>query len=195
MRTARVVGIDPTKRSQMESILAEVRRFGLRLAEVNALKPWGGYLRFTQDSLVSFLAAYWLDVEISPPLTETSVDPKILLVAPKQMLSLQWHERRAEIWRVIAGPVGVTIGDDWDSLTHKTYATGEIIELPTRKWHRLFGLEGWGRVAEFWDHTDADHSSDESDITREHDIYGRDNSPEADKKWKTVFDPSTFEAV
>jgi len=171
----------------MEALLTEVRRCGLGLAEVNALKPWGGYLRFTQDSLVAFLATYWLDIEFKPPLEQKSVSPKILLVAPKQMLSLQHHERRGEIWRVIDGPLGVAIGDDWDTLSHETYAKGSLIEIPPRKWHRLIGLDGWGRVAEIWQHSDAANPSDEADIAREHDIYGRNNPPQADAKWKNVY--------
>ncbi len=193
MRTTRVVHLDPTKRLQMEALLAEAHRFGLRLAEVNALKPWGGSLRFTKDSLVPFLAAYWLDVKIKPSMSESFVDPKILLVAPKQMLSLQWHERRGEIWRVIDGTVGVTIGDGWGSLSHKAYTTGKLIEIAPKKWHRLIGLEGWGRIAEFWDHTDTDPSN-ESDIKREHDIYGRDTNPQADENWKSVY-PCEIETV
>lgn len=186
MRTAHAVHCGPTKHSQMEALLAESRDFQLRLTEVNALKPWGGYLRFSQDSLVPFLAAYWLDVNFDPPLSENNVDPKILLVGPEQMLSLQWHERRGEIWRVIDGPVEVTTGDDWDSLSHNVYESGSVVEIPPGKWHRLIGLEGWGRVAEIWDHTKANNPSDETDIIREHDIYGRADR-QANAKWNSVY--------
>jgi mannose-6-phosphate isomerase len=186
MRTAHTARCGPIKHSQMEALLAESRHFQLRLFEANALKPWGGYLRFTKDSLVPFLAAYWLDIGFDPPLGECDVDPKILLVGPHQMLSLQWHERRGEIWRVIDGPVQVTIGDDWDTLSHDVYESGSLIEIPPRKWHRLIGLKSWGRVAEIWDHTDADMPSDESDIIREHDIYGRADL-QADVNWESVY--------
>ena len=39
--------------------------------------------------------------------------------------------------------------------------------------HRLVGLENWGVVAEFWQHTDPDHPSDEDDIVRVQDDYKR----------------------
>lgn len=186
MRTAHAVPCDSTKQFHMEALLAESRRFNLPLCEVNAIKPWGGYLRFTKDALVPFLAAYWLDVNFDPPLSENNVDPKILLVGPKQMLSLQWHERRGEIWRVIDGPVEVTSGDGWDSLSHNVYESGELVEISAGKWHRLIGLKGWGRVAEIWDHTDPTNPSDESDIIREHDIYGRADQ-QANAKWNSVY--------
>jgi hypothetical protein len=37
----------------------------------------------------------------------------------------------------------------------------------------LIGLEGWGVVAEFWQHTDPDYPSDEDDIVRVQDDYSR----------------------
>jgi mannose-6-phosphate isomerase len=186
MRTAHAVPCDATKQSHMEAVLRESRLFNLGLCEVNATKPWGGYLRFTKDSLVAFLAAYWLDVIFDPPLRENNVDPKILLVGPDEMLSLQWHRRRGEIWRVIDGPVEVTTGDGWETLTHNVYESGNLIEIPPGTWHRLIGLKSWGRVAEIWDHTDTIHPSDESDIIREHDIYGRADE-RADAEWNRVY--------
>jgi hypothetical protein len=39
--------------------------------------------------------------------------------------------------------------------------------------HRLIGLENWGVVAEFWQHTDPEHPSDEDDIVRVQDDYKR----------------------
>ncbi len=186
MRTACLADLSPTKHSQMESLLAESRNFNLRLSEVNASKPWGGYLRFSRDSLVPFLAAYWLDITFDPPLDENNVDPKILLVGPHQMLSLQWHRRRGEIWRVIDGPVEVISGDGWDTLKRNVYESGELVQIPAGKWHRLTGLKGWGRVAEIWDHTDTTSLSDEADIIREHDIYGRADQL-ADARWNAIY--------
>ena len=39
--------------------------------------------------------------------------------------------------------------------------------------HRLIGLEGWGIVAEIWQHTDPENPSDEDDIVRLQDDFGR----------------------
>ena len=191
MCSAEVVDPGAAKRLQMDRLVAEARGFGLTLAEVNGAKPWGGYLRFTQDSLAAFRSAYWGDVEVKLPDDETSVDPKVLLVAPQQMLSLQWHRRRAELWRVIDGPVRIIVGSSWNDLKKnlkdrkQVFDTGEAIYIPQRQWHRLIGLGGWGRVAEIWQHTDPHHPSDEDDIVRQHDIYGRAD-PEAEENWKEV---------
>ena len=50
---------------------------------------------------------------------------------------------------------------------------GELITLPTGMRHRLVGLDSWGVVTEIWQHTDATHPSDEADIVRLQDDFGR----------------------
>jgi hypothetical protein len=39
--------------------------------------------------------------------------------------------------------------------------------------HRLVGLGDWGVLAEIWQHTDLQNPSDEEDIVRLQDDYGR----------------------
>ncbi|MFZ4770871.1 MAG: hypothetical protein ACOYLO_11885, partial [Ferruginibacter sp.] len=55
----------------------------------------------------------------------------------------------------------------------RTLTEGKIIKLKQGERHRLIGLEGWGIVAEIWQHTDASHPSDEEDIVRVQDDFGR----------------------
>jgi hypothetical protein len=45
--------------------------------------------------------------------------------------------------------------------------------LPIGQRHRLIGLDQWGVVAEIWQHTDSENPSDESDIVRLQDDFGR----------------------
>jgi mannose-6-phosphate isomerase len=186
--------MDPTKRLQMDRLVAEARGFGLRLAEINATKPWGGYLRFTRDSLGSFLYAYWLDMAVKLPGGEVSVDPKVLLVAPGASLSLQWHQRRDEFWRVLDGPVRVVWGQSWDHLQVQEYQAGQGIFIPRRQWHRLIGLQGWARVAEIWQHADPQHPSEEQDVLRVQDDYRpadveADSTPvdQRDGRWTALY--------
>lgn len=47
------------------------------------------------------------------------------------------------------------------------------IRLAQGQRHRLKGLTDWGVVAEFWQHTDVKHPSDENDIVRVQDDFGR----------------------
>jgi hypothetical protein len=47
------------------------------------------------------------------------------------------------------------------------------VKLQQGERHRLIGLAGWGIVAEIWQHTDASNPSDEDDIVRVQDDFGR----------------------
>jgi mannose-6-phosphate isomerase-like protein (cupin superfamily) len=156
-------------------LLAEATGFGLQiLKDLSAPdKPWGAYLRLSEDSLPAFFQAYWPDVKINFDFHGHKLDPKILLVAPGARLSLQYHHRRQEHWRVLAGPVKIVLGPDGTSLQEKIYNTGELIEIPQGYWHRVAGGNGWGIIAEIWEHTDAGNPSDEDDIIRVDDDYSR----------------------
>ena len=55
----------------------------------------------------------------------------------------------------------------------KEYKEGSQIILKQGERHRLMGLDEYCVVAEIWQHTDATHPSDEDDITRVQDDYGR----------------------
>ena len=53
------------------------------------------------------------------------------------------------------------------------YETGQQLTLQKGERHRLIGLVGWGILAEIWQHTDTAHPSDEDDIVRVQDDFGR----------------------
>ena len=101
------------------------------------------------------------------------LSPKILVVAPEKRLSWQYHNRRAEIWKLIGGTAAV-ITSSTDHENEKMYLKiGDIVQLKQGERHRLVGLETWGIVAEIWRHTDAENPSDEEDIVRLQDDFGR----------------------
>ena len=50
---------------------------------------------------------------------------------------------------------------------------GNFIQLDKGERHRLIGLDSWGIVAEIWQHTDPENPSDEDDIVRLQDDFGR----------------------
>ena len=101
------------------------------------------------------------------------LSPKFLVVAPQQRLSWQYHHRRAEIWRVLHGPVKVAISKSDEQGVPEPYNNGDIITLDKGDRHRLIGADGWGVVTEIWQHTDPQQPSDEDDIVRLQDDFGR----------------------
>ena len=155
-----------------ERILAEANGFGLEIVDRDFERPWGGFLRFSEDCLDAFFKAYWQGIDTGKSVGRR--DPKVLLVAPGQRLSLQLHHRRSELWRVLDGPVMVIHGPDQRRLSEEVLFAGDVIHLECGEMHRLCGaLDSWGRVAEIWEHVDPDNPSDESDIERVQDDYVR----------------------
>ncbi len=55
----------------------------------------------------------------------------------------------------------------------ETFEAGDLVRLQQGERHRLVGLDSWGILAEIWQHTDADNPSDEDDIVRVQDDFGR----------------------
>ena len=153
-------------------IKGEAKGFGLEVVDQDFERPWGGFLRFSEDCLPAFFDAYWKGADTGKAAGRR--DPKVLLVAPAQRLSLQLHHRRSELWRVLDGPVLVIHGPDQKSLQEDALFTRDVIHLDCGEMHRLAGdLTSWGRVAEIWEHVDPNNPSDESDIVRVQDDYAR----------------------
>ena len=102
------------------------------------------------------------------------ISPKILLVAPNRRLSWQYHYRRAEIWQVVEGEVGVvkSLTDEEEAM--QVFGKGDQIHLAQGERHRLIGLKNWGIVAEIWLYTDTEHPSNENDIVRLQDDFLRE---------------------
>ena len=101
------------------------------------------------------------------------LSPKILVVAPGKRLSWQYHHRRAEIWKVIGGKAGVVTSDTDEQTELQELPINSVISLDQGQRHRLVGVDQYGIIAEIWQHTDASHPSDEDDIVRVQDDFGR----------------------
>jgi mannose-6-phosphate isomerase-like protein (cupin superfamily) len=101
------------------------------------------------------------------------LSPKILIVKPLSRLSWQYHFRRSEIWKVLEGEVAVVRSDNDNEQPKKIFSKGSLITLKQGERHRLIGLNDFGVIAEIWQHTDVNNPSDENDIVRIQDDYGR----------------------
>jgi mannose-6-phosphate isomerase-like protein (cupin superfamily) len=148
--------------------------FGFNAVEQNFSRPWGGYACIDPNQLTKFIETYFpgLEVGISANISQ-ELSPKILFVLPGKRLSWQYHHRRSEIWRVLQGPVGIVRSDTDTEGPLVEYQTGEVIEFDAGERHRLVGLNEMGIVAELWQHLDPNHPSDEEDIVRLQDDFGR----------------------
>jgi mannose-6-phosphate isomerase len=136
-------------------------------------RPWGGFFVIRESQSKQFAKNFFPEMRIEDLYMGGKLSPKILVVQPLKRLSWQYHHRRAEIWKSIGATVGVmTSASDAEGDT-KELGPGEIIRLKQGERHRLIGRSEWGVVAEIWQHTDAAHPSDEDDIVRLQDDFGR----------------------
>lgn len=161
--------------SSIEEVIKEITKqisSGIRISYINSKKPWGGFLVIDEEDIDFFIYQFFPQLA-KEDLGYSKLSPKILIVAPAKRLSWQYHHRRSEIWKVIHGPVGVMTSESDKEGEKKILQKGEIIELKKVERHRLIGLQDWGVIAEIWRHTDPGNPSDEDDIIRVQDDFGR----------------------
>jgi mannose-6-phosphate isomerase len=165
-----------TEKSEIfKQIASELVALGFTISAQDETRPWGGFFVLDESQASTFATRYFPHLEMSDIQITNKLSPKILVVAPHKRLSWQYHFRRAEIWKVIAGTtVGVKISDTDDQSDEvKVLESGSFIQMDKGERHRLIGLDGWGVVAEIWQHTDPESPSDEDDIVRLQDDFGR----------------------
>ena len=136
-------------------------------------RPWGGFFVIAEAQAQAFADAYFEGLDVSTLKIGGQLSPKILVVAPDKRLSWQYHHRRAEIWKVVEGPVAVKRSHTDEEGELVVYQVGETIKLAQGERHRLIGLDKQAIIAEIWQHTDAAQPSDEEDIVRVQDDFGR----------------------
>ncbi|UOQ97046.1 phosphoheptose isomerase [Hymenobacter sp. 5317J-9] len=163
----------PQKEALFQQIATQLRQQGFTIAKEDPTRPWGGFFVIDEDQAQQFADTYFNGLSVENLRISGKLSPKVLVVAPHQRLSWQYHHRRAEIWQVVQGPVGVATSDTDEQGEVKTHQVGERIVLKQGERHRLVGLNDWGVLAEIWQHTDGDNPSDEDDIVRVQDDFGR----------------------
>jgi mannose-6-phosphate isomerase-like protein (cupin superfamily) len=136
-------------------------------------RPWGGFFVVDESQSEKFIEYFFKNVPESKPGFTSKLSPKILIVEKGKRLSWQYHHRRSEIWKVIGGNAEVVTSDTDEEMNRQTKKKGEIIILKQGERHRLIGTDDWGIIAEIWQHTQPDYPSDERDIVRVQDDFGR----------------------
>ncbi|MDP2925957.1 MAG: mannose-6-phosphate isomerase [Nanoarchaeota archaeon] len=104
-------------------------------------RPWGKYKRFTLNEISTV---------------------KIIKVKPNSILSLQYHNKRREMWYFLTEGY-VQIGNK-----KKKIKKEGIVEIPVKTLHRLYAKDKEVVVLEV-----SFGFFDENDIVRVEDVYGR----------------------
>ena len=151
----------------------EIIEKGFQIISKDFNRPWGGFLVIDESQAQDFTDNFFNGINIESLKIGGKLSPKILIVSPKSKLSWQYHHRRAEIWRVFKGKVGISRSFDDKEKSMIILNENDQITLKKGERHRLIGLEDYAVISEIWQHTDPDHPSDENDIVRISDDYGR----------------------
>ena len=164
------------KQTDKKTVFEKVANFledqKLKVILEDQSRPWGGFFVLDENQKTAFIELFFEHLPKSFGRNH-KLSPKILIIAPQKRISWQYHFRRAEIWKLISGQAGVVLSDTDQEGELEELAVGQILELAQGKRHRLVGLEGYGIVAEIWQHTNSNAPSDENDIVRIQDDFGR----------------------
>ena len=154
-------------------IKKHIESFGYNVTTYDFERPWGGFLVIDENQAEKFADQFFDNILLDDLKISGKLSPKILIVNSNSRLSWQYHHRRAEIWRIYRGEVGIIRSNNDDQNPMETFKEGDQIHLKQGERHRLIGLEKKGLIAEIWLHTNPDHPSDEEDIVRVQDDFGR----------------------
>lgn len=145
----------------------------LRLIDLDVTKPWGFYISIDETQAPEFIEEFYSGIDLKGIDASLPLRPKFLGIEPGKRLSWQYHHRRAEVWHCLAGEFDlVTSETDAENKT-RHIGDGDVVSMPKGMRHRGVGLEAWALVAEIWQHTDPNNPSDEDDIVRVQDDFGR----------------------
>jgi mannose-6-phosphate isomerase-like protein (cupin superfamily) len=164
---------DLKKTEVFESIQSFLDNEGFKVVATDHQRPWGGFFVIDESQAPQFIERFFNHLSLEDFSGFEKLSPKILVVAPQKRLSWQYHHRRAEIWKLIGGVAGVVISDTDKETIPQPLSIGQVINLKCGERHRLLGADGYGVVAEIWQHTDKNNPSDEDDIVRVQDDFGR----------------------
>lgn len=167
------ISLEGPKAQVFSKTRSYIESTGFRISGYDDQRPWGGFFYIEESQAEQFIQKYFPHLSLADFSGFSKLSPKILLVAPNQRLSWQYHHRRAEIWKLIAGQAAIVTSETDELMPQRDLQIGEVINLNQGERHRLIGTDGWGIVAEIWQHTDPKNPSDENDIVRVQDDFGR----------------------
>ena len=100
--------------NQFIKVKKHIESFGYKIMDYDFERPWGGFLVIDEAQSQKFANQFFDGIPIDSLKIGGKLSPKLLIVTPKARLSWQYHHRRAEIWRVYRGTVGIIRSNDND---------------------------------------------------------------------------------
>lgn len=154
-----------------------IDELGYTVVDQDSSRPWGAFFRMADDEIERFMEEFFPGLTMEAAKLghdEVVLSPKFLLVSPGHRLSWQYHYRRAEIWRFLSDGAYYKSSTDRQG-GRKPAPVGRVVQFKQGERHRLTSAHdaAYTLVAEIWQHTNPDEPSNEEDIVRLADDYGR----------------------
>lgn len=144
-----------------------------KIVNMDLMRPWGFYFYIDPDQKEKFAKDFFDGIELEGIDTSLPLQPKILAFAPHKRVSWQYHDRRSEIWRCISKECQTIISNTNKEGSPELIKFGEVVNFTQGTRHRGGATNQWAVVAEIWQHTDPSRPSNEEDIVRIQDDFGR----------------------
>lgn len=158
---------------RLNKVKSQLIKLGFHIQSYDFERPWGGFFVIDPVDTKKFVCQFYPELVEELASTNLPLSPKILCVTPGQRLSWQYHHRRTELWKLIDGKAAYKKSETDQEGDIQIMELDKTLTLKQGERHRLIGLNEWGIIAEIWQHTDATHPSDEEDIIRLQDDFGR----------------------
>ena len=94
-------------KERYKKIQEEIESYGFTIVAKDFVRPWGAFLVIKEEEAQDFANRFFDGIDVDTLRVEGKLSPKILIVKPEARLSWQYHHRRAEIWQVYKGEVGI----------------------------------------------------------------------------------------
>ena len=123
------------------AIQEKIENYGFTIVAKDFERPWGAFLVIKEEEALDFANRFFDGIDVETLRVEGKLSPKILIVKPGARLSWQYHHRRAEIWQVYQGEVGIIRSDNDIEGKLVRFTEGNQVRLSQGERHRLIGLE------------------------------------------------------
>lgn len=164
-----------SKQENLARIEPDLANFGIRVASMDASKPWGIKVMIDPRTTASFFTLMFRGILLPRKVITAPRTPKVLLIEQGKRISWHVHDRRESYLRVRMGSVGLFLSrtDVQPTFPLVHGSPSELLHIGSGVRHRLSSLSGWAVVAEVSLDTDAKNPSDQDDVRRIGDDYGR----------------------
>ena len=116
-------------KERYKEIQEEIEGYGFTIVAKDMMRPWGAFLVIKEEEAQDFANQFFDEIDVDTLRVEGKLSPKILIVKPEVRLSWQYHHRRAEIWQVYKGEVGIVRSDNDTEGEVIRFKKGEQVRL------------------------------------------------------------------